>query len=165
MLTAARILAVTALAAALAGCAAQPMPPPGRSDVSEAIEQPLKDLSLVRLVAPDILLAAAVDPFRPVRDCGAIQVELGQLDAALGPDLGQPQTGKGAAGLLGEVVGGAIGGVVGLPFRGVVRKVSGAEARDQALERAVLSGMVRRGYLKGAAMALHCSPPSTPAAP
>ena len=36
-----------------------------------------------------------------------------------------------------------------IPFRGIVREVSGANARRDAFNRAVTAGMVRRGYLKG----------------
>jgi hypothetical protein len=140
------------LAAALAGCASQPMPPPGQSGMGDPIAQPFKDLSLIREVAPEVLVQAAAAPYRPAADCAALRAELAELDKALGPDVDRVQAGDGLGGLVRDLISGA----VGLPFRGVVRKVSGAEARDRALKAAVLSGMVRRGYLKGASAQLRC---------
>ena len=51
---------------------------------------------------------------------------------------------------------GAIRDAVGLPFRGVVRRLSGAEARDRELRAYVLAGIVRRAFLKGVAQAHDC---------
>jgi hypothetical protein len=38
---------------------------------------------------------------------------------------------------------------MGLPFRGVVRRISGAHKRDQKREHAILAAIARRGFLKG----------------
>lgn len=141
------------LACAVAGCASQPMPPPGRSQLANPIEQPLKDLSLIREVAPEVLVEAASAPYRPAGGCVALQAELARLDAALGPDVDHPTSGEGFTGLVSDLIGGALG----IPFRNVVRKVSGAEARERAIKAGILAGMVRRGYLKGAAGELRCS--------
>jgi hypothetical protein len=146
MLRPSNALLAAAVAAALAGCASRPMPPPGESGMANPIEQPFKDLSLIREVAPEVLVQAAAAPYRPAADCADLRAELARLDEALGPDVDRLKAGDGLSGLVGDLIGGA----VGVPFRGVVRKVTGAEARDRALKAAVLSGMVRRGYLKGA---------------
>ena len=49
-----------------------------------------------------------------------------------------------------------------LPFRGWVRKLSGADRHRKALEAAIKAGGVRRGYLKGAGMRMNCAPPAAP---
>jgi hypothetical protein len=129
--------------------------------------QPFRDLSLVREVAPEVLQRAAAGPYDVARiaSCAAAQAEVADLDAALGPDL-EPDgkaSGLTVQGLAADLLGGAIG----LPFRGVVRHLTGAEQRDQALRAAVLAGMVRRGFLKGrmAVTGSALPPPATPAAP
>lgn len=153
MLSRRNALVATLLAGALAACASQPMPPPGQSKMADPISQPLKDLSLIREVAPEVLVQAAAEPYRPPSGCAALRAELARLDEALGPDVDHVKAGEGFSGLVADLISGA----VGLPFRGVVRKVSGADARDRALKAAVLSGMVRRGYLKGGERQL-CGP-------
>jgi hypothetical protein len=50
----------------------------------------------------------------------------------------------------------AIGGVIGLPFRGVIRTLSGADYRERVLADAILSGIARRAFLKGAGRAAGC---------
>jgi len=152
------------IAMAVAGCATQPMPPPGsQADLSHTVEQPLRDLSLVREQAPEVLQRAAVDPYdmTGVEDCAAAIAELARLDAALEPDLapGSGSTGVSVQGLATDLIAGAFG----LPFRGVVRTISGAESRDRALRAAVLAGMVRRGFLKGRLDLMRCPPSVRPA--
>jgi hypothetical protein len=134
----------------LGGCATKPMPRPGeQSGVDRAMGQPFRDLSLIREVAPEPLQRAAAGPYDTDRigDCAAAQAEVAELNDALGPDLSADAKTDGLSvqGLAGDLVAGAFG----LPFRGVVRFVTGAEDRDQALRAAVLAGMVRRGFLKG----------------
>ena len=142
------------LALVLAGCATQTMRPAAEdSSVGPAIVQPFRDLSLIREVAPPVLRQAAAEPYRTPVSCAALRAEVDDLDTYLGADVDQPQKKLGAEGLFGEIIGGALG----LPFRGVVRKVTGSEAREKALRAAVLAGMVRRGYLKGSA-ASTCAP-------
>ena len=49
-----------------------------------------------------------------------------------------------------------------LPFRGWVRKLSGADRHRKAVEAAIKAGGVRRGYLKGMGMNMNCAPPAAP---
>lgn len=154
-----RPLAVLCAVALLAGCATEPMPPPGeQADVSHSLGQPLRDLSLIREIAPEVLLRAAAAPYSldGVSDCAGTQAEIQRLDLALGPDL-QPAAkseGVSVSGLAADLVSGAIG----LPFRGVVRLMTGAQSREAALRAAVLAGMVRRGFLKGRLERMGCAP-------
>lgn len=142
------------------GCASRPPGPAGRPDaVSAAVEQPMRDLSLIRDQLPAPLQRAAVAPYDPVgvADCAGLVAELAALDAALGADVDAPPgKGSGGQGLAAEL----IRGVAGLPFRGVVRQVTGASRRDAAYRAGVLAGMVRRGFVKGRTSALGCAPPA-----
>jgi hypothetical protein len=101
--------------------------------------------------------------------CAAIVAQVTALDEALGPDLDVQKieetrskkmskaAEKGAYGL----VAGAAEGVI--PFRGWVRKLTGAEKHDNLVGRAIGAGRVRRAYLKGLGESRGCNPPGTPA--
>lgn len=154
------ILLMVGLACGLAGCATttQTSSERGADAVSGAVSQPFRDLSLIRKAVPEVLARAAADPYATTTplDCDAVAREIGELDAILGPDL--KAGGKDKGGDAFDIVSGALGSAFDLPFRGVVRKVSGAEKRDRDAARAVLSGMVRRGFLKGQALTAGCPP-------
>jgi len=49
-----------------------------------------------------------------------------------------------------------------IPFRGLVRKLSGAERHSKKVTAALVAGSVRRAYLKGMRVAQGC-PVDTPA--
>lgn len=139
----------------LGACATRSLPPSSQADrAGAAFEQPFRDLSLLQEVAPEALTRAAAAPYRPVGDCAGLREEIAKLDEVLGPDVDQPHPAAGST-----LVADLIGGAIGLPFRGVVRQLSGAAARDRALRAGVLAGMARRGFLKGAASRMGCAKP------
>ena len=83
------------------------------------------------------------------------------LDEVLGPDLDAPHT-SGNTGLLDRGEDAATGalqrtaeGVI--PFRGWVRKLTGAERYARQVSAAITAGGVRRGYLRGLATAKACT--------
>ena len=123
--------------------------------------QPLHDLSLMHEVAPPILLDAQAHPYQTPDDiqCAALLSQISALDQVLGPDVDAPPTpnqhGDGVAHLATDAVGGALS----LPYRGIVRRISGAEREDKALRAAILAGVARRAFLKGIAQDRLCSPP------
>ncbi len=49
-----------------------------------------------------------------------------------------------------------------IPFRGWVRKLTGAERVERRVQAAVTAGTIRRAYLKGIAQAAGCAPPAGP---
>ena len=52
-----------------------------------------------------------------------------------------------------------------IPYRGVVREVTGAEKRARSVNEALLAGTVRRAYLKGYGEMLGCAYPASPRRP
>ncbi len=142
-----------------------------RSGIAGAAIAPLRDVNVVRTKIPTALLQALAEPYaRPPKDgCAAIVAEVTTLDDALGPDMDiqnpekprrqrlKEQAESGAYGL----VAGAAEGVI--PFRGWVRKLTGAERHDKLVGNAIGAGRVRRAYLKGLGEARGCNPPGTPA--
>lgn len=137
--------------------------------VQGAATAPLRDLNMVKVQIPEILLTALDDPYvRPPRNwkCPALMALVRPLDAALGPDLDQLPTGdenlmdrgkRTIFSVAGDLASGAI------PFRGVVRRISGASSHDKLVQSAIVAGNIRRGYLKGLGEARGCSSPARPA--
>lgn len=145
------------LALALAACATTDRQR-GASEGQGAIEQPFRDLSIIRDQTPEALTASAEAPYtvEDARNCVALSAEIMRLDEALGPDVDVVRPKAGWVGA--DAIYSALRGALDLPFRGMIRRVTGAESRDREQARAVLAGMVRRGYLKGLARAADCPP-------
>ena len=157
-----RIAAVLAVTLGLAACATTGDKPPDTTSsgrMESAMTRPLRDLGIMRRAIPDTLAAAVASPYavdEPV-NCAVLAAEITRLDAALGPDVDAVQAKpRGAAG---EMLFDAFQGALDLPFRGALRRLSGAEGRDRARAAAVLAGMVRRGWLKGVAHGAGCAAP------
>ena len=139
-----------------------------RESVQGAATTPLRDLNVVRAKIPEVLLQAMDDPYaRPPRTfkCAALAALIRPLDEVLGPDIDRVPVGdenlmdrgkSTALGVAGDLASGAI------PFRGVVRRLSGAEAHDRLVQSAIIAGNVRRAYLKGLGESKGCLPPATP---
>lgn len=155
-----RAMAAAVLALALAGCATETAMKP--DPVEGAVVQPLQDIGLVRGEIPAVLKSAVAAPYAlgDPPDCAAMASEVAAIDAVLGPDIDAPAA-KGGKGPV-KLFAAAIRGALGLPFRGVVRQISGAEKRDEERAEAVLAGVSRRAFLKGAARAAGCPPPALP---
>lgn len=123
---------------------------PARPIVSAA-EQPLRDLRVLRDPVPEVLQEALRDPYaKPDGGCAAARAENLRLDAELGPDIDVPRPPERRTQRLAAET---VGSVTALPYRGLIRRVSGAAAQDEARSAAILAGMVRRGYLKGLLLA------------
>ena len=52
-----------------------------------------------------------------------------------------------------------------IPFRGWVRKLSGAERYSKQVLDAITAGIIRRAYLKGLGQAKGCTAPAAPLPP
>jgi len=152
-------LHLTLLAAlVLTACASS-----SQDKVSKAATTPLSDLNVVRADIPDVLKAALAAPYGAPTDgsCAGLAAAVRELDEVLGPDLDVPAS-KGNTGLLERGEDAATGalqrtaeGVI--PFRGWVRKLSGAERYARQVSAAITAGGVRRGFLRGQAVAKGCT--------
>ena len=121
-----------------------------------ALSQPFRDLGLVQENAPAIVLKAAADPYAASRDCPRIQADIAELRSVLGPDVDEPESDEGGAAVAGAIVSGA----ASLPFRGLIREITGAQDRDEEVAEAIVAAMVRRGFLKGERAGLNCPTPA-----
>lgn len=143
-----------------------------RPNLRDAVTAPLDDLNLKHIDIPDVLKRAVASPYDMdgLKRCEAIAAEVGRLDEALGPDLDEPPPpdtrtkGQKFKQKAGDAAVGAIGDKTRslIPFRGWIRKLSGAERRDKRVAEAISAGKIRRGYLKGAGMRMNCAPPAAP---
>jgi hypothetical protein len=128
-------------------------------------EQPFRDVSWLRENAPEVLIRAEEAPYAPPSDatCVALVGEIAALDAVLGPDLNAPEgDAKEPGAEASDYVSDAIRGMFGLPYRSIIRRISGAERRERLLREAIFAGMVRRAFLKGLAHTA-CAPIPVPA--
>jgi hypothetical protein len=163
-------LSLPLLALLLGACASQPAPAPTDSAagnaVASAVVSPLNDLNLVHAAIPPVLQAAQKQPYQVPEDssCPALSAQITALTEVLGADLDAPPT-PGNPGLLergGNVVGDAAGGALKsaaenlVPFRGWVRKLSGAERYSREVASAIAAGGARRAFLKGLAVGRAC---------
>jgi len=138
--------------------------------MGQAVKAPLEDLNLSKDRIPLILEQAMAAPYQWPEDssCDGLAAAIAPLTLALGPDLDVPPT-KTNPGLLErssnlagdtavDVVRGAAQSVI--PFRGWVRKLTGAEAYAKMVRAAITAGGVRRAYLKGVGEAKGCAAPA-----
>lgn len=164
----ARALALSVWLVAAGGCTATTYAHRvGDNRVGDAIGEPFRDTGWTRENPPEVLIRAAAAPYALPTDaeCSAILNEIAALDLVLGPDLDDPiaheeESDLDASGLLS----GAIGSIIGLPYRSIVRRLSGASGRERVLREAIFAGMVRRGFLKGLSHAA-CAPVAADATP
>lgn len=125
-------------------------------NVADAITQPLSDLNLRGREAPDALKLIQRDPYSRdgLENCDAINAQLAMLDEILGPDVDEARRDGGFMKSALKSGGNFLGSFI--PFRGVVRQISGAKAKQRRMEEAVYTGVARRSFLKGYAAAKAC---------
>ena len=131
-------------------------------DVMDVAKTPVTDLNIDRDEIPELLLAAQKDPYSlaGLKRCSALTSEVAKFDAMLGPDLDLPQEERDriSAGRIGQTLIGSL-----IPFRGLIREVSGAKDHERRTRAAIQAGLARRGFLKGVGQARGCKYPARPA--
>lgn len=121
--------------------------------------QPVEDVGLSRKGIPPVLVAAAADPYSldGARNCTQIAQGVTALNAVLGPDYAPDgsKAKENRAGKLAEAGGQTIVNSL-IPFRGLVREVSGAASAQRQMNAAIDAGLARRGFLRGLHSARRC---------
>ena len=163
------LVLAAALATAPAGAKtppAEPEKPITQKDVTpvEVVATPVTDLNLRKGEIPQVLLDAQFNPYATsgMTSCNRIASAVTALDTVLGDDLDitadsnvKPQAGRVAQSVVASFI----------PFRGVIREISGASAQQRKVNEAILAGSARRGFLKGLGMQRGCHYPAHPATP
>jgi hypothetical protein len=131
-------------------------------DAGDVAMTPITDLNLAKDDIPSALLAAQAAPYASVgiRSCDDIAAAIAPLDAALGPDMdvNEGDNDRVSPGAVAKSVVASF-----IPFRGILRELSGAAEHQRAFQAAIYAGAVRRGYLKGLGEQKGCPYPARPA--
>ena len=130
----------------------------------DVVATPANDLNLRKGEIPPLLLAAQTDPYglRGMRKCSDISSAVQHLDGVLGDDIdiAQAPGNKMSAGRVAQSVVGSF-----IPFRGIIREISGANEQERKLQAAIYAGTARRSFLRGVGMQRGCAWPARPATP
>jgi hypothetical protein len=122
-------------------------------------ETPVTDLNITKKHIPLVLVAAEQHPYTlsGIGSCQRLTSAIHELNAVLGDDFDLPH-GGGKRTSPGRVAQSVVGSFI--PFRGVIREVSGANAHDREMQAAILAGVARRSFLKGIGQAKGCRYPA-----
>jgi hypothetical protein len=160
-----RLLAMTLAFALTASPALAAQDKPMTDDEPNAVDvakTPVTDLNINKREIPAILLQAQARPYSltGLGRCSGLKSEVVALDEVLGPDLDLPEEDRAriSAGRVAKTVVGSF-----IPFRGLIREVSGANDHDRKVRAAIQAGLARRGFLKGVGQAKGCAYPARPA--
>lgn len=136
-----------------------------RDATFSAALSPLEDIGLRKRDIPELLEQLAQNPYFPPAKpykCDAIKQEMADLDTLLGDDDKKEEVALSAnaqyamAGA--EMVQDAVVNLVKsqvnvIPFRSIVRRITGANKHEKHVAQAVQGGNLRRAYLRGLAQA------------
>lgn len=127
--------------------------------VVSAVTTPFSDLNLLKEKIPAVLIEARKKPYAlPLNtECAALTENINTLDEVLGPDIDAASIGKKLT-LFEEGSDAAQDAAVNtldstvksiIPFRGWIRKLSGAERYSSLVVESISAGKFRRAFIKG----------------
>lgn len=125
---------------------------------SEIVTQPARDVGAIQAEIPALLQAASRGPYSlsGVRTCAQISANIAQLTGVLGPDFtAGAAMQENYAGKVAEAGGKTLVNTI-IPFRGLVRELTGAAPAQRRLNAAIDAGHARRGFLHGLHRARRC---------
>ncbi|WCM27527.1 hypothetical protein NDN01_00905 [Sphingomonas sp. QA11] len=158
-LTLTAALAVMAVAGAAPATAengaGQEKPKSTTQEAGQIVSQPVRDVGIEKTKIPPLLEEVSHDPYGTAGTgtCRQIGASIAALNKDLGPDYtSSPTKNKrnvakaGGAAVVNSLI----------PFRGLVREVSGAAPAERRLNAAIDAGIARRGFLRGLQQARGC---------
>ena len=165
------LILICAMAGMAAGCAtaqnkrtSAAAQSPGKLEqtgqkAGEIVTQPARDVGVSKKEIPPVLVKASEDPYglKGVKTCKQLAAAITELNDVLGPDFvasDEPKK-ENRAGKLAEAGGKMVVNSL-LPFRGLVREISGAAPAQRRLNAAIDAGYARRGFLRGVHKARRC---------
>jgi hypothetical protein len=130
-----------------------------KPDAGQIITQPARDVGVEKTEIPPLLIKASEAPYSAagLTTCARIDHAIDELSEVLGPDFGGARTpkNKNRAGKIAAAGGSAVVNSI-IPFRGLVREISGAGPAERRLNAAIDAGFARRGFLHGLAVSKRC---------
>jgi hypothetical protein len=127
----------------------------------EIATQPVRDIGVSKAEIPQVLVQATDDPYslQGLRTCRQLAAAVTELNGVLGPDFEpgpDPKENRGAK--LAEAGGKTVVNSL-IPFRSLVREISGAAPAQRSLNAAIDAGYARRGFLRGVHRRQGCRTP------
>ena len=119
------------------------------------ITQPVRDVGLQKTEVPPLLAEVSKDPYgiAGTASCGRISSAIAALTKIIGPDFStSPAVNKRNLAQIGGTT--VVNSLI--PFRGIIREVSGASAAERRNSAALDAGIARRGFLRGLQSAKKC---------
>ena len=132
-----------------------------RDSAGRIVSQPARDVGAAKTKFPQPLIDARNDPYslRGLKTCKNIAAAFHTLTDVLGPDFQAGDVQKeNRAGKLAEAGGQTVVNSI-IPFRGLVREVTGAAPAQRRLNKMIDAGYARRGFLRGLYTARKCKSP------
>lgn len=138
-------------------------PEPGKNGneagraMGDIVTTPLQDTNLKKKRIPEVLELARGGPYAMtgLNTCVSINRNIAALSQVLGTDFDTPEDRRPNRGRQAASVGKSVVESF-IPFRGVIREVSGAAAAQREWDAAVDAGIARRGFLRGVARSRGC---------
>ncbi len=126
----------------------------------DVVTKPLSDLNLKKDPVPEVLASARAKPYdlTGMKRCPAIGAAIRNLDAVLGDDIDVARDDGNATISIGNIAKSVVGSFI--PFGGVIRELSGANAQQRMWQEAIYAGSVRRAFLKGVGQQRGCAYPA-----
>lgn len=165
------IATVAAIGVCLAAATAhaQTAVAPENVKAQDVAMSPLSDFNVRKKDVPVVLEMAMVKPYdlAGIKSCKGLTTAIMDLDGALGDDIDVATGEKSDEEKMGNGAGAIAKSVLGsfIPFRGIIREVSGANAQERLWDRALYAGAARRAFLKGVGQQRGCAWPARSATP
>lgn len=124
----------------------------------EIATQPVRDIGAQKADIPRAIEQAAAAPYSMagLRSCAQLSQAIFELNDVLGPDYaGGVTVHENRVGKLAEAGGKTVVNTI-IPFRGLVREISGAAPAERRLDADIRAAYARRGFLRGVATARRC---------
>lgn len=126
----------------------------------DVVTTPLSDLNIKKDEVPELLVRARAKPYdlSGLSRCPAIGAEVAKLDAVLGDDIDIARDDGNSTIKMGNIAKSVVSSLI--PFGGVIREISGANAQQRKWNEAIYAGSVRRAFLKGVGQQRGCKYPA-----
>jgi hypothetical protein len=149
-----RILVAIAVAVAAPGSIALAQSTNEQS-TEQIVTQPVRDVGIEKTKIPPLLVEVSENPYATAgtASCRQLSSSIAALNHVIGPDFSTSPTENKAN--IAKVGGAAVVNSL-IPFRGIVREVSGAGPAERRKNAAIDAGIARRGFLRGLQTARKC---------
>ena len=148
-------MAALAVLVALPAAAQTQKPDSNVKQAGQVVSQPVRDVGIEKTKTPPLLVEVSRNPYGTAgtATCRQITASISDLSALIGPDYASSSAPKKQS--LVKAGGQAVVNSL-IPFRGIVREVSGAAPAERRYDAAVTAGFARRGFLRGLQRARNC---------